>query len=89
LISCKDTFHWSAAAKHKLAFAAIDRKIGLDYYSIDCAETRDGKLLVFELDSGAVVHAMDPIHLFPYKAPQMMRVFDAFQKMLFRKANAA
>ena len=82
-------FEHDFGIKHKLAFAAIDRKIGLDYYSIDCAETRDGKLLVFEIDSGAVVHAMDPISLFPYKAPQMMRVFDAFQKMLISKANAA
>ncbi|MCY2982554.1 MAG: RimK family alpha-L-glutamate ligase [Planctomycetota bacterium] len=73
--------------KHKKAFASIDQKIGLNYYSIDCAETQDGKLLVFELDSGAVVHSMDPIDLFPYKAPQMQRVFDAFRDMLMSKAD--
>ena len=76
------------APRHKLAFESIDQKIGLDYYSIDCAETRDGKLLVFELDSGAVVHAMDPVDLFPYKAPQMERVFQAFQSLLSARADS-
>jgi hypothetical protein len=73
--------------KHKKALALIDQKIGLNYYSIDCAETQDGRLLVFELDSGAVVHSMDPADLFPYKAPQMQRVFDAFRDMLMSRTN--
>ncbi len=81
------SFDQEFGRKHKMAFASIDQKIGLNYYSIDCAETRDGKLLVFELDSGAVVHSMDPIDLFPYKAPQMKRVFDAFRDMLMNKAD--
>ncbi|MDR3631037.1 MAG: hypothetical protein P4L42_11955, partial [Desulfocapsaceae bacterium] len=54
----------------------------LDYLVIDCAETRDGQLLVFELDTGAVVHAMDPVDIFPYKVPQMRKVFSAFSDML-------
>ena len=45
------------------------RALGLEYYSIDCGETRDGRLLVFEIDSGAVVHAMDPVELFPVQTP--------------------
>ncbi len=81
------SFDLEFGLKHKKAFDAIDQKIGLNYYSIDCAETQDGKLLVFELDSGAVVHSMDPIDLFPYKAPQMQRVFDAFRNMVWSKAE--
>ena len=68
--------------RHEQAFAAIDERIGLDYLVVDCAETHDGKLLVFELDSGAVVHALDPIDVFPYKRPQMQKVFSAFREML-------
>ena len=82
------SFDHEFGLKHQKAFASIDQKIGLNYYSIDCAETRDGKLLVFELDSGAVVHSMDPVDLFPYKAPQMQRVFDAFRNMLLSRADA-
>ena len=69
-------------AKHRKSLAEIDRRMGLDFYSIDCAETPDGKLLVFELDSGAVVHSMDSVELFPYKAPQMESVYAAFRRML-------
>jgi hypothetical protein len=28
------------------------------------------------------VHAMDPVDLFPYKQPQMRKVFGAFRQML-------
>ena len=80
-------FDTDFAAKHRVALQEIDRRMGLDYYSIDCANTPDGKLLVFELDSGAVVHSMDPAELFPYKAPQMKLVFEAFQQMLRRRAG--
>ena len=79
-------FDETFAVKHEAALRQIDATFGLDYYSIDCAETPDGKLLVFELDSGAVVHSMDPVELFPYKAPQMHRVFEAFQRMLRQRA---
>jgi len=34
-----------------------------------------------------IVHAMDPPALFPYKAPQMRKVFAAFQALL-RRAGA-
>jgi hypothetical protein len=70
------------AVRHQGALAAIADRIGLDYVTMDCAETPDGKLLVFEAGNGMIVHAMDPPELFPYKAPQMRKVFDAFEAML-------
>lgn len=82
-------FDMEFAIKHRTALHEINNRIGLDYYSIDCAETLDGKLIVFELDSGAVVHSMDSIELFPYKAPQMQLVFAAFQQMLRRRAEGS
>jgi hypothetical protein len=81
-------FDLNFAVKHHSALDEINRRIGLDYYSLDCAETRNGDLLVFEVDSGAVVHSMDSKDLFPYKAPQMTRVFEAFQRMLWDRLPA-
>jgi hypothetical protein len=72
------------ALRHGDALAGIAERIDLDYVTMDCAETRDGRLLVFEVGNGMIVHAMDPPALFPYKAPQMRKVFAAFQAMLHR-----
>ncbi|MDO9106226.1 MAG: RimK family alpha-L-glutamate ligase [Methylovulum sp.] len=76
------TFDTSFATKHAEAFSAITGCLGLDYLGIDCAETPDGKLLIFEVDSCMIVHALDPVELFPYKQPQMHKVFAAFRQML-------
>ena len=74
------------ARRHETALAAIAARIGLDYFTVDCAETKDGSLLVFEADNTAIVHDLDPVQLFPYKRPQMRKVFDAFTAMLERRA---
>ena len=76
------------ARRHHEALKGLDEILGLDYVVLDCAETRDGKLLVFEADTGAVVHAMDPVDVFPYKAPQMKKVFSAFRDMLIGAMRA-
>ncbi|MGZ5018060.1 MAG: aminotransferase class V-fold PLP-dependent enzyme [Methylobacter sp.] len=70
------------AIKHAEAFRAIKERAGLDYLGIDCGESADGKLLIFEIDSCMIVHAIDPADLFPYKQPQMNKVFGAFRQML-------
>ncbi|HET9114281.1 MAG TPA: RimK family alpha-L-glutamate ligase [Burkholderiales bacterium] len=75
-----DTF----AIKHQAAFNEISARAGLDYLGIDCGETADGKLLIFEIDSNMIVHALDPVEIFPYKHPQMRKVFAAFREMLLR-----
>jgi hypothetical protein len=50
---------------------------------MDCAQTLDGKLLVFEVDTAMVVHALDSVELFPYKKATMQKLFGAFRQMLF------
>ncbi len=70
------------AVKHADAFHAIHERAGLEYLGIDCGESVDGKLLIFEIDSCMIVHAIDPVDLFPYKQPQMNKVFGAFREML-------
>ncbi len=81
-----DCFDWEFGQRHGPAFTSINQRLGLDYYSIDCGETPDGQLLVFEIDSGAVVHSMDSIELFPYKRPHMLKLFSAFQGLVKRTA---
>ncbi|MBL1352088.1 MAG: RimK family alpha-L-glutamate ligase [Zetaproteobacteria bacterium] len=73
--------------KHTSAFQAIYEALPLDYLILDCAESHEGKLLVFEVDTSAIVHDMDPIDLFPYKQPQMHKIFHAFQAMLTTRVN--
>lgn len=77
------------ARRHAETLKALADQVGLAYFGIDCAETLDGKLLAFEVDVGMVVHDMDPIDLYPYKKPQMQKVFSAFRQMLERHAARA
>lgn len=76
------------AARHKSALDEMSRRVGLDYFIVDCAENERRELLVFEADNTAVVHNMDSPAVFPYKPPQMRKIFAAFTAMLSRYARA-
>jgi hypothetical protein len=76
------------ARRHAVALQGIGECIGLDYLVLDCAETRDGRLLVFEVDPGAAVHAMDPPDLFPYKPAAIEKVRAAVRALLVRRVAA-
>ena len=80
------SFDTDFAVRHAGALAALCDRAGLEYFAIDCAETREGELLIFEADTAMVVHDMDPPSLYPYKGPQMQRVFQAFRDLLGRHA---
>jgi len=75
------------AERHRAALRAIYERTGLDYVCIDCAETPDGQLLIFEIDHAMVVHAMDPEDMFPYKQVHMRKVRDAFRDYLFHRMS--
>jgi hypothetical protein len=83
------TFDAGFARRHRAALAGMADRIGLDYFTIDCAENKRGELLVFEADNTAVVHNMDSPALFPYKPPQMRLVFEAFAALLNRRGREA
>lgn len=83
------SFDDAFAVRHREALRGMISRIGLDYFTVDCAENKDGELLVFEVDNTAVVHNMDSPQLYPYKPPQMRRIFDAFVAMLGARATAA
>jgi hypothetical protein len=80
------TFDIGFARRHRTALRGLAERIGLDYFTIDCAETKTGDVLVFEIDNTAVVHDMDSAALYPYKPPQMHKVFDAFAAMIEARA---
>lgn len=75
-------FDTDFAVRHARAFEILNRRLGLDYYGIDCAELADGRLLLFEADVAMLVHDLDPASMFPYKKPAMRRLFDAFAEAL-------
>ena len=75
-------FEADFAARHAGAFAQLHERLGLDYFGIDCAETPDGRLLLFEADVAMIVHAMDPEDPFAYKKAPMHKLFGAFEAML-------
>jgi hypothetical protein len=72
------------AQRHRMALNAIFSRTKLDYLCIDCAETTDGQLFVFEIDHAMVVHSMDPEDQFPYKQFHMQKVKNAFRDFLLR-----
>lgn len=83
-----DRFDADFARRHARALEAIDTRLGLDCVSLDCGETPDGRLLVFEADIGGVVHAMDPVEGFGYKRRHMLRLFAALRELLLQAAQA-
>jgi hypothetical protein len=83
------TFDSGFAQRHRAALSELADRVKLDYFTIDCAETKQGSLLIFEADNTAIVHDMDPPDIFPYKVPQMQKVFAAFAEMLHRRARRA
>jgi glutathione synthase/RimK-type ligase-like ATP-grasp enzyme len=80
-------FDQGFAARHAPALAEMISRLGLDYFAVDCAQTPDGELLIFEADNTAIVHDMDPPSVYPYKSAQMQKIFKAVQAMLFRRAG--
>ncbi len=80
-------FDTDFAVRHARAFEVLHKRIGLDYFVIDCAETRDGRLLLFEAQVAMILHDMDPVETFPYKQPAMRKLFSAFQAAFQRRCS--
>jgi hypothetical protein len=80
-------FDGDFARRHEGALRALCEHVGLDYFAVDCGETRDGRLLLLEVNAAMIIHSMEPPQLFPYKPPQMRKVRDAFRAMLRRKCG--
>jgi len=79
-------FDTDFALRHKAALEELHQRIDLDYFAVDAGETADGRLLLFEADVAMIVHSMDEPDLYPYKVPQMKKLFAAFHALLEQAA---
>jgi hypothetical protein len=64
------------------ALGEIAAAIPLEYFGIDCAVARDGRLLLFEADAAMLVHGSDPPDLYPYKRAGFERIQTALTALL-------
>ncbi|KIZ42324.1 MULTISPECIES: hypothetical protein [Rhodopseudomonas] len=83
------TFDFGFALRHRTPLTELITRIGLDYFTIDCAQDANGDLVVFEIGNTAVVHDMDSDEQLPYRSRQMNKLFDAFAAMLLYRARQA
>ncbi|NVN85213.1 MAG: hypothetical protein HXX15_03895 [Rhodopseudomonas sp.] len=83
------TFEFGFALRHRRALAGLIARVGLDYFTIDCAQDHNGDLVVFEIGNTAVVHNMESPEQFSYKPQQMCKLFDAFAAMLLYHSRQA
>ena len=72
---------------HFETLRTIRARIGLDYFGIDCGLDGDGNIVVFEVNASMLVHNDNPD--FPYKAPAVQAIKQAFDKMLRERAGCA
>jgi hypothetical protein len=49
------------------ALHCVADRIGLDYFGVDCGVMPDGRLVVFEIETGMLVHEWDSADMYPYK----------------------
>ena len=63
------------------------QRVGLEYFGIDCGLDRAGNLVVFEVNASMLVHARNED--FPYKAPFVLRIKQAFDAMLQKLATSS
>jgi hypothetical protein len=71
-------------AGHYQALRAIQQRVDLEYFGIDCGLDRSGNLVVFEVNASMLVH--EDNEAFPYKAPFVLRIKQAFDQMLRKLA---
>jgi Flp pilus assembly protein TadD len=73
-------------ARQYRALHEIRRRVGLNYFGIDCGLDRDGNVVVFEVNASMLVHARNEGFL--YKTPAIERIKRAYDAMLRKHAKA-
>jgi glutathione synthase/RimK-type ligase-like ATP-grasp enzyme len=72
------------------ALQVIGERVGLDYFGVDCGVMPDGRLVVFEIETGMIVHDWDAPNSFPYRQDCVRSIRRAFEAMIdFRVAASA
>lgn len=67
------------------ALHEIRKRIGIDYFGIDCALDNAGRLVVFEANATMLVHQRNDA--FPYKNSAVLRIKEAFAALLAQAAR--
>jgi tetratricopeptide (TPR) repeat protein len=76
--------HWAFFGPRSLeALRTIQKRVGLDYFGIDCGLTRDGSVVLFEVNASMLVHLRN--EQFPYKNPAVLQIKTAFAALLQNK----
>ena len=76
------------SGKLRTALEEIAAAIPLEYFGIDCAIARDGRLLLFEADAAMLVHGTDPPELYPYKRAGFERIKSTLNALLRGRKHA-
>ena len=82
------SFEEDFLSRHGDVLGEIAQRLGLEYVVLDCGESPDGRLVLFEADIASWIHATDPLDLYPYKPANMRKAFSAFRKMLLDAIEA-
>ncbi len=69
------------------ALRAIACHVRLDFFGLDCAVTRDGKLLIFEANAHMWIHLHDDPSIFAFKHRYVPRIFDAITRMVLKHSS--
>ena len=64
------------------ALEEIAARIGLDYFGLDCGLMPDGTLVVFEVETGMIVHDRPEGDAFAYRQPPARRILTAVTNMI-------
>jgi len=63
--------------------------LDLDFFAVDCGIHQDGRLVLFEVDAGAIIHTLDNPDLYPYKHKYVPRIYDALKDAIQSKIDHA
>lgn len=64
------------------------RRMDLDYCGMDCALTRDGRVLLFESNACMLIHLCEPPAAFPYKHRYVPLIREAFTRLVLSRARS-
>ena len=64
------------------ALRAVAERVGLDYFGMDCGLMPDGRLVVFEIETGMIVHDWDSAEIYPYKHACTQAIRQATERMI-------
>lgn len=64
------------------ALREVASRVGLDYFGIDCGLMPDGRLVIFEIETGMIVHDWDSTETYPYKQACTRAIRQATEEMI-------